>query len=116
VSEFLDVEPDAVSAAGRNTAGTSTQWGEWASRVETGLRTAAVEAHESVVTAAIEEHLSAWNPRLHGMATNADALGRNAVSASNVVSNADGESAAMLGQQGALAYGTAGHLSRPIAY
>ena len=114
MSQFLDLDPEVVAAGGRSTAATSTQWGEWASRVENRLREAGSEAQEAVVTAALEEHLSAWNTRMKGMASNADALGGNAVAASNVMVNADGAGTTTLHGTAARTHGTTTLLSRPI--
>ncbi|HET8681410.1 MAG TPA: hypothetical protein VFM54_06005 [Micromonosporaceae bacterium] len=111
---FLDLFPDLVATAGGQTAATSGQWAAWAGRAETLLRNAAADAREPVVTAAVEDHLSRWNPRMQGLAANADALGTNAASAANVVANADTASAGVLSSDAATAYGAAGQLSRPI--
>lgn len=111
---YFDVYPEAVATAGSRTAATSGGWAAWASQVETLLRNAAADAREPVVTSAIEDHLSRWNPRLQGLAANADALGTNAASAAYVVANADIASAAALSCPADTVYESAEHLSRPI--
>ena len=113
-ADYLDVDPDAVGTAGRTTANTSTHWGSWAGHVDGQLRNAAAEANDPVVTAAFEDHLSTWNPRIQGMATNADALGTNAASAANVVVNADSGATATLNGTGSTIQGLTTQLSRPI--
>lgn len=112
---YIDLDPGAVSAAGQATAATSGQWSSWASRTETGLRQAAADAQEAVVTAAFEEHLTSWNPRMQALGTDADALGTNAVSASHTMLNADGSSAATLGQVGTAEQARGSALRRSIA-
>jgi hypothetical protein len=113
-ADYLDVDPDVVATAGHSTASTSGDWSAWASQVETQLRSAAASVHEPAVTSALESYLSAWNPRLHGLAANVDALGTNAASAAHVIANADNESATTLGGQGTAALAEGAHLSRPI--
>jgi len=112
--DYLDVDTDAVASAGNATAGTSGEWSGWASQVATQLRGAASSASESEVSSAIEGFLSMWNPRLQGLAANAEALGINAASASHAVVNADGTSTGMLNQVAATDYGSCPVLSRPI--
>ncbi|GAA1663860.1 hypothetical protein [Fodinicola feengrottensis] len=114
-ARYLDVDPDAVGTAGRTTASTSTDWESWASHVDGQLRGAAEQASDPVVTPAFEDHLCTWNPRIQSMARNVDALGTNAVSASNVVANADSTSTTTLTTTGAAAHGLSSVLSRPIA-
>jgi len=111
---YLDVQTDTVASAGRSTADTSSQWAAWASRVETTLRSAAGGASESVVSAALEGYLSAWNPTLQGLATQVAALGTNAASASHVITNADGTATGALADQGSIEQTRASQLSRPI--
>jgi hypothetical protein len=112
---YVDLQPETVTVAGRATAATSTQWSQWAGRTETLLRNAGADAHESVITAAVEEHLATWNPRMKGLATNADALGTNAVSATQVMLGADGTSTTTLNQQEALERRHGSSLRRPIS-
>jgi hypothetical protein len=111
---YLDLDPDVVAAAGRGTAATSTSWAAWASRVETVLRSAAAGASESAVTSAFEGYVSTWNPTMHGLAVEVDALGTNATSAANVITNADGTATSALGLPGDAVDGARSHLSRPI--
>ncbi len=113
---YVELDPDTVATAGTRTAATSEQWASWAGRVENLMRTAAGNAMESVVTTAIEGHLSAWNPRLQRMATNVETVGTNATSASYVMTNADHTSTTALGQQGAQVETTCSALSRPITH
>ena len=87
--DFLDVDPETVAAAGSRTAATGGDWSAWAARVETLLRDAAAGAGDAVVTADVEGHVSALNPRLHRLAADAEALGINATSAAYVVVNTD---------------------------
>lgn len=111
---FLDVNTDVVGAAGANTAGTAESWRSWATQADTAFREAAVAVREAVVTSAVEGYASDWNPRLQGLATQIDALGRNTTSASNVVVSADGTSTTLLNQQGGVTTATGSQLNRPI--
>ena len=111
---FIDLDPGAVSSAGRNTAATSGEWSSWAGQAEGLLRDAAGGAKESVVSAAFEGYVSTWNPALQGIARQVDAMGTNAASASTVMTGADHDSAGLLGQHGSTVAGQASHLSRPI--
>lgn len=113
--DYVALSPEAVSAAGRGTAATATQWAQWASQVGGSLRDAAAQAQEPTVTAAFEEHLSTWNPRVNALATDADALGTNAVSAATVMLNADSTANSVLGCQAATEQAGTTHLRRPIA-
>jgi hypothetical protein len=113
--DYVDVDPEAVHYGGRTTAGTSTHWAQWATGLEDKLRHAASDSQEPVVTAAFQEHLSMWNPRMKGMAGNADALGTNAASAGNTVVNADYTSTTTLNAQGSLVHTNATNLHRPIS-
>lgn len=111
---YLDVDTDVVASAGRTTAGTSTNWESWAGHVDGQLRNAAAQSNDPVVTAAFENHLSTWNPKIQGMAKNANALGTNATSAANVVTNADSGANAALSTTGTSANGMTSMLRRPI--
>lgn len=111
---FVDLDPGAVHGAGNNTAATSGEWRGWASRAEGLLRSAVGSARESVVSSALEGYASTWNPSLHGVARNADALGSNAASASVVMTGADGAANTLLSQHGGTVQGHTSHLSRPI--
>lgn len=113
--DFLDLDPGTVATAGHSTAATSTEWQAWGSRVETLLRTAATDAQQPVVTSAFEEHLATWNPRIHGAAHNAEALGTNATSASTVMVNTDGTSSTRLAGCVVDEHRMQTWLSRPIA-
>ncbi len=115
-NDYIDIDPVAVTTAGRGTAALATDWSGWASRVESTLRTAAGQAAEAVLGAAVEEHLATWNPRLHGMAADTTALGGNAVCAATVVTNADTDSAGVLGRQAGTEHVLTTVLSRPIAW
>lgn len=86
---FLDVDPEAVAAAGSRTAATAGDWSAWAVRVETLLRDVAAGAADAVVTGDVEAHVSTLNPRLHRLAADAEALGINATSAAHVIVNID---------------------------
>lgn len=99
---FLDVVSDVVATAGRRTAATSTRWQTWAWQVEQKLRDGPAAAHNGVVRTAGEAYVEAWNQRLHRVAVDADELGGNTVSGSNVVANADTESTRLLTTQGAV--------------
>jgi hypothetical protein len=113
--DYIDLDSDLVANSGRATAATSTQWEHWASRTETLLRNAAADSHEPVVNSAFEEHLSQWNPRMKRLASNADALGTNAVSAARTMDGADTFSASMIMQQvGEAIADAASHLRREI--
>lgn len=112
--EFVELAPDLVISAGRQTVVTAGQWSGWASRVGTLLREAAGSANDAVVTAAIEEHLSTVHPWLHQLAANTETLGGNASSAAYVLVGADDDGAARFGQQHATAVGAAGLLCRPV--
>jgi hypothetical protein len=114
VSDYLDVETGAVAQSGRNTEATAGDWSAWASQAETLLRGVAGSAAESTVTGAVESYLSTWNPLFKNAALQAEALGANATSAANVVSNADASSAAALNQQASVVSTSSTHLSRPI--
>jgi hypothetical protein len=113
--DYVALDPDAVRAAGRGTAGTAREWAQWAAQVQGSLRDAAAQSQEPVVSAAFEEHLSTWNLRINALATDADALGTNAVSGANVMANADSTSTAVLGGQATTEHTTTTHLRRPIA-
>lgn len=113
--DFLDVDPEAVAAAGGRTAAGATDWAAWAGRVETLLRDAATGANDSTVSAAVEQHLSALNPQLHQLAANTEALGTNATSAACVVSDADQTGATELGRLAGTWQPLTSWLTRPIA-
>jgi uncharacterized protein YukE len=111
---YLDVDTDAVSVSGRNTAGTSGTWQTWAGQSGTAFREAVAAVKNGTVGAAVETYASNWNPRLQGLATQVDTLGRNTTSASNVVYNADGSAVTLLNQQGAQNQSSGSYLTRPI--
>jgi len=111
---FLEVDTDVVATAGRQTAGTSDSWQVWGGQADTALREAATAVSEAVVSAAVQTYAADWNPRIQGLATRVDALGRNTTSASNVVSTSDATSVAYLNTQGGVAESVGSHLSRDI--
>jgi hypothetical protein len=113
-SNFLDIYPDAVEGAGRQTAATASDWAGWAGRSEALLRSAAGGSRSAKVTNAFETYLSLWNPTMRGLGVRANNLGTNAVSGSTTITSADGDSAAILGSQLAAGQSQATHLSRPI--
>lgn len=112
--DFVELTPDLVINAGRQTAATAGQWSGWASRVGSLLREAAGSARDPVVTAAIEEHLSTVHPWLYRLAANIEALGGNASSAGSVLVDADQDGAARFGRRHATALGAAALLARPV--
>lgn len=111
---YLDLDPEAVASSGRATAATATDWAAWAGRAETLLRNVAAGAQQGPVSAAFEEYLSAWNPIMKGVASQADAQGNNATSAANIMTGADTQSAGLLNRTSAEIAATSEHLSRPI--
>jgi hypothetical protein len=111
---FLDLIPDLVTGAGRATASTSTQWATWAGHAETQLRGAVLSADDAVVSAAFEEYLSTWNPRLQSLAAQVETLGGNTASGAGTVDAADADSTTLLGQQMSMENATGSWLNRPI--
>lgn len=111
---FIELNPEVVASAGQATAATAGEWEAWAGASETALRNSADSALDPVVTPAIEGFLAAINPKLKGMAPQADALGVNATSASHTMSNSDSESTGQLTAYGSQVQGQASVLSRPI--
>jgi hypothetical protein len=114
--DFVELEPDTVATAGRQTAATSGEWSGWASQVGALLRGAGGSASDAVVSSLIEDHLTTLNPWLHQLAADTEALGGNATSASYVVADGDGSCAVDLGRHHADAQTTATHLNRPVNY
>jgi hypothetical protein len=112
---YLDVQPEAVAGAGKNTADTSTGWQAWAHSTETTLREAATSVQDGTVGIAVQTFLSDINPGMQSMAKQVDALGVNTTSASNVITNADGTATAHLTSPGNLLSSQGSMLSRPIA-
>ncbi|GAA1667826.1 hypothetical protein [Fodinicola feengrottensis] len=111
---YYDVHPEPVISAGTNTAATSADWQTWAHQSETALRGAASGAADATVGGAFEDYLSSWNPKLQGIAKQAEAQGVNATSAANVVVGADGQSATLLNQPLQQGSELSSTLSRPI--
>ena len=111
---FFDLDPDAVSSAGRSTARTSSTWESWAHKSETALRNAAGDVRQPALASAIEGYLSTLNPAMKRVARNVDALGSNTESASHTMSNSDTAANALLTHQGQLADGHDSSLRRPI--
>lgn len=112
---YLDVHPEAVAGAGKNTADTSTGWQTWAHNTETTLREASASVQDGTVAIAVQTFLSDINPGMQSVARQVDALGVNTTSASNVVTNADGTATAYLTSPGNLMSSQGSTLSRPIA-
>jgi hypothetical protein len=111
---FLEVDTDVVTVAGRQTAGTADSWQAWGGQADTALHEAATAVSEAVVTAAIQTYAADWNPKIQGVATRVDALGRNTTSAGNVVSTSDATSAVYVTTQGGVVESTGSHLTRNI--
>lgn len=111
---FIDLNPEAVSGAGRRTAATSQDWDAWARRAAEALRHAAAVARDPVVGGAFEEYLSARNAAMQGLVTSSRAQGTNAVSAAQTMVGADQQSAGTLNQAAAEALRVNSAVSRPI--
>ncbi|MGA8115358.1 MAG: DUF6507 family protein [Actinocatenispora sp.] len=111
---YLDMHPDPVSRAGRNTAETATDWETWAGHSETLLRNAASGSGHGVVANAFETFLSDINPLLKSVAAQATLQGTNAAYASKTVADGDLQGAADLRRAGTELGGTHTVLSRPI--
>lgn len=114
MSNYFDLNPEAVGGAGRRTAATAQDWDAWARRWDAGMRNVAAGAMDPVVRGAFEEYLSTSNPLIQGLATAAEAQGRNATSAADTMVGADQQSAGTLNQAAAEALRVNSLLSRPI--
>lgn len=112
--DFLDLIPEAVGSAGRNTAMTASDWATWAWRSETMLREAAGGSRSAKLSGAFESYLAQWKPSLQNMAVGAANLGANAITAAGIVVQADGESACILGAHATPEHAQASRLARPI--
>lgn len=112
---YIDLQPELVSGAGRRTAATAQDWAGWARRSADDLRNLAAGSLDPVMRGAFEEYLSARNPRMQGLAVSVEAQGRNAASAANTMVGADQQSAGTLNQAAAEALRVNSLLSRPIS-
>lgn len=111
---YLDVNTEAVVNAGSNTAATSSEWNSLGSQVKRILNEAKAAVQDPTVSNAVEGFGTDWNPKIEQIAQRVVALGGNTRTASNIVNNADAESAALLNGHGATVEGTGSHLRRPI--
>lgn len=111
---YLDVYPEPVGNAGRQTAATSTDWAAWSGRSESRLRSAGGSARSTKVSTAFENYLSQWNPTFRNLGVRAENLGGNAVAASGTVVSSDGEGEGILRDRTVTAENQGSQLTRPI--
>lgn len=116
MSNYIDLNPEAVAGSGQRTAATSQDWAAWARRWDEDLRNVAAGSQDPVARGLFEESLSAWNPRMQEIAAAAEALGGNAVAAAGTMIGADQQSAGALNQAAAEGHRVGSLLSRPINY
>lgn len=112
--DYLQVFAAEVQAAGSRTANTFSDWSWWASQSENLLRNTAGGARSTKVTTAFETYLAHLRPNLQQLGVRASNLGTNATGAANLVSDADGEGAAVLRTQNHHAEQQRSWLLRPV--
>ncbi|WP_436532175.1 hypothetical protein [Actinoplanes sp. HUAS TT8] len=112
---YVDLHPPVVVAAGTSTAGTSTEWQSWGTQADTTLRETSAQVGDAVLSLAVENYTTSWNPRIQGVAVQVDALGVNTRTAANTMTSADGDAVNALMPVGAAASTQGSVLSRPIA-
>jgi uncharacterized protein YukE len=114
MSSYLDVNTEAVANAGGNTAATSSEWRSLGSEVKRILNEATSAVHDAIVGGAVEDFGADWNPKVEQIAARVVALGTNTRTASNIVNNADADSATLLNNHAMATEGTGSNLRRPI--
>ncbi len=114
-SDYVDLHPPVVVAAGTSTAATSTEWQAWGTEADNTLQETSAQVGDFVVSAAVETYAASWNPRIQGVAVQVDTLGVNTRSAANTMTTADGDAVTALMPVGGVNEVRGSVLSRPIA-
>lgn len=112
---YVDLHPPVVVAAGTSTANTSGEWTAWGTESDTAFHEASASVRDGVVSLAVENYATSWNPRIQGIAVQVEGLGVNTKSAANTMTSADGDATTAITPVGYTTQTQGSVLSRPIS-
>lgn len=116
MESFLETEPEVVTAAGHDVAGTAGGWQEWAGATAVTFADAADAAGNRSVHVGLDRYAAEWQPAISLLAGQVQALGDRLGTAAAVVWQAELTGERLLAATTAAAPQSASALHRPVNF
>ena len=116
VESFLETEPEVVTTAGHDIAGTAGSWQEWAAAAAVTFADTAGAAGNRPIGTALDRYAAEWQPAIGRLAGQVQALGDRLGTAAAVVWQAELTGERLLAATTAAAHRPASALRRPVNF